>query len=251
MNEKIDEHLTDSEDVSEHIANKSNPHGVTKEQLGLGNVNIKGTDTAIGYGATVTNGGSAVGYNTKAENGGAVGSIAKTTSGGAVGYNATSTSGAAVGYAATTSNGVAVGYAAMTMDATGKYIDAIQLGTGTNPTPKTLQIYNYPLLDALGKIPDARLPFERGSYVGNGTGGIGIPFNKDANMIIIQSEDATDDFGMILGICGQTVTPIILTKNSTVAHYVTIIWDYHSVFLSSTDGNYFNKSGVRYVYMML
>ena len=53
--------------------------------------------------------------------------------------------------------GFAGGKAAKAVDSSGGGIDAIQLGTGTNSTPKTVQAYGYQLMDANGKIPDARL----------------------------------------------------------------------------------------------
>lgn len=41
-------------------------------------------------------------------------------------------------------------------------IDAIQLGTGTNSTPKTLQVYDYRLMNADGTVPDKRIPQLKG-----------------------------------------------------------------------------------------
>ena len=70
------------------------------------------------------------------------GNHASATSGGAVGRNAESTSGGAVGSGARTSRGFAGGYNARAQDAEGNGIDAIQLGTGTNITERTLKIYN-------------------------------------------------------------------------------------------------------------
>lgn len=70
------------------------------------------------------------------------GNHASATSGGAVGRNAESTSGGAVGSGARTSRGFAGGYNARAQDAEGNGIDAIQLGTGTNTTEKSLQIYD-------------------------------------------------------------------------------------------------------------
>lgn len=62
--------------------------------------------------------------------------------GGAVGYNASANYGGAVGYGAKVGNGFAGGYNAKAQDTEGNYIDAIQLGTGTNITERTLKIYN-------------------------------------------------------------------------------------------------------------
>ena len=58
---------------------------------------------------------------------------------------------------AKTSTGFAGGYIAKTIDDEDNGIDAIQLGTGTNSTAKTLQVYEYQLMDANGYIPKERL----------------------------------------------------------------------------------------------
>lgn len=96
---------------------------------------------AVGGNARATNGG-AVGGGAYATNGGAVGNGARTDSGGAIGENATSTTGGAVGYGAKTSGGFAGGNQAKAIDSSNNGIDAIQLGTGTNSNPKTLQVYD-------------------------------------------------------------------------------------------------------------
>ena len=204
-----------------HLANKSNPHDITKEQLGLSNITTsdgfaggdgaisEGGGGAVGYNAKVsngvfpepaggfaggygaiTNGGAAIGYRAttasndeviwngaaigseaKSENGGAVGAKTSAINGGAIGYWATtksggsvgmdtqSTAGGAVGNGAIAGDGFSGGYEAwVTKDSNDEYIDAIQLGTGTNENPKTLQIYDYQLMDANGVVPTERLP---------------------------------------------------------------------------------------------
>ena len=65
--------------------------------------------------------------------------------------------GFAAGTNAKAGAGFAGGKSAKAVDSSGGGIDAIQLGTGTNSVPKTLQAYGYQLMDANGKIPDARL----------------------------------------------------------------------------------------------
>lgn len=104
-----------------------------------------GDGGAVGYQAKVNYGGGAVGYNTETDYGGAMGNDSK------------SEAGCAIGNAAITSDGVAVGKNAKTIDSSGNGIDAIQLGTGTNSTEKTIQVYNYQLMGANGKIPADRL----------------------------------------------------------------------------------------------
>ena len=125
---------------------------------------------AVGSNASTTSSGFAGGASAHASIGGAVGAnasatesgfaggyTASATEGGAVGSNASATDGGAVGYLAKTSTGFAGGYKAKTQDSSGDGIDAIQLGTGTNSTEKTLQVYDNQLLDADGHIPKERL----------------------------------------------------------------------------------------------
>ena len=110
------------------------------------------TGGAVGSGASTTTSGGAVGNNASATSGGAIGSDASTTTGGAVGWNAK------------TSTGFAGGYNAKTQDSSGDGIDAIQLGTGTNSTAKTLQVYDYQLMTADGNIPSDRLKNSNGGF---------------------------------------------------------------------------------------
>ena len=118
---------------------------------------------AGGSGAYATYGG-AIGSNAYATTGGAVGNNASTSNGGAVGYGTSATSGGAVGYRAKTSTGFAGGSDAKTIDDEDNGIDAIQLGEGTNSTEKTLQVYEYQLMDANGNIPKERLMDNLNSY---------------------------------------------------------------------------------------
>lgn len=123
-----------------------------------------------GYGASTTVGG-AIGKNAKSTYGGAVGSGADTGYGGAVGQNSESLSGGAVGQqalayhggaignSAKAGNGFAGGQNAKAIDSSGEGIDAIQLGSGTNNTQKTLQVYGYRLMNADGSIPPERLGY--------------------------------------------------------------------------------------------
>ena len=106
------------------------------------------TGGAIGVGATAETGG-AVGDNATATTGGAIGEIASATGGGAIGIHAKATDGGAIGWYAKAGNGFSGGYnAGVGKDIDENYIDAIQLGTGTNNTPKTLQVYNYKVYDS-------------------------------------------------------------------------------------------------------
>ena len=134
----------------------------------VGKEAIAENGAAVGYGAesmdgsatgsgAVTDAGGAAGSGANSLDGGAVGNTAQTDDGGAVGKNAQSSYGGAVGSGAKTGDGFAGGYEAKTTDSAGESIDAIQLGTGTNEIPKTLQIYDYRLMNADGTIPSERL----------------------------------------------------------------------------------------------
>lgn len=100
---------------------------------------------AIGEESNTTAGG-AIGRRASAEYGGAVGFETSTTDGGAVGRSASAVLGGAVGLAAKTTYGAAVGSYAICEDGDGDPIDAIQLGTGTNATAYSMQVYTTPLL---------------------------------------------------------------------------------------------------------
>ena len=129
--------------------------------------------TALEHNTTLiqnSGGGFAAGTDAEADTGAALGRKAWTGDGGAAGYlayaangggsagkNANSNAGGAIGADAKAGAGFAGGKSAKAVDSNGGGIDAIQLGTGTNSTPKTLQAYGYQLMDANGKIPDARL----------------------------------------------------------------------------------------------
>lgn len=123
------------------------------------NASVDGPGGAIGLGADACTGG-AVGWGATANNGGAVGWNAEVGfNGGAVGQDTKTNSGGAIGCGAQSGYGFAGGYNAKAGDSSSPIdFDAIQLGTGTNTASKTLQVYNYQLMDASGKIPAERLP---------------------------------------------------------------------------------------------
>ncbi|MCI5892084.1 MAG: hypothetical protein MRZ66_01590 [Clostridiales bacterium] len=98
---------------------------------------------AIGSEAHTYDGG-AVGEHANSGSGGAIGSDSNTNSGGSIGYNTKSTGGGAIGEEAIAGDGFSGGNSAQVgKDTDGVYIDAIQLGTGTNSNDKTLQVYDY------------------------------------------------------------------------------------------------------------
>lgn len=124
------------------------------------------TGAAVGAGAVAFTGG-AVGASAGAGQGGAVGAEALADTGGAVGLRAKAMNGGAVGNVAITGDGFAGGSYAQAVNSSGTGIDAIQLGTGINSTPKTLQVYDYQLMDESGKIPNDRLSIETANIMKN------------------------------------------------------------------------------------
>lgn len=113
------------------------------------------TGGAVGENAHAAEGGGAVGENANTEGGGgAVGYNSRSSYGGAMGEDASSFDGAAVGQNAKTGDGVAVGKEAKTIDSSNNGIDAIQLGTGTNNTAKTMQVYDKRIVEADGSLTD-------------------------------------------------------------------------------------------------
>lgn len=126
------------------------------------NVEIPKNGGAVGFSAK-TDDGFAGGSKAESKNGGgAAGSNAKTNAGGAVGLSAMAYDyGGAVGNGAIAGYGFSGGYNAKVKLMEGysqKYIDAIQLGSGTNNNKQTLQVYNHTLMNADGTIPAARIP---------------------------------------------------------------------------------------------
>ena len=185
---------TDAQNTANtHIANKSNPHAVTKAQIGLENVdntsdedkpvstaqaaaiNAKYTKPSTGIPKTdlsqsvqnsidkAENAATSADLNALREtvnnNSESVENIVNNTI-----KIKNSNSGFAAGEGATATYGAAVGaYAKATRGFAGGYYaeatgdGAVQLGTGTNNLQDTLQFRNYPLVDIAGNIPSERL----------------------------------------------------------------------------------------------
>ena len=126
------------------------------------NARAFGDGGAIGDNAREEGGGLAAGKSSYAIGGGAAAGYDadSTGGGGAIGYMARSSGGGAIGYQSVAYTGFSGGYMARvsaTPDNT-RYIDAIQLGEGTNNEERSLQIYDKKLLKADGTIPDERIP---------------------------------------------------------------------------------------------
>ena len=155
--------------------------GVEEAHAGLANIEVSLDHGGgkVGVNALSTNGGFSGGHNALSKAGGSIGYNAETEHGGAVGNNAKSNHGGSVGKDTITSDGFAGGYNAKAINANGDGINAIQLGTGTNTTPKTLQVYNHQLMKADGTIPDERMPTKAPS--GHGLGRVGDTKNNNNN----------------------------------------------------------------------
>lgn len=113
-------------------------------------VNSQGGFSA-GESASTTSGGVAIGYLSTTNTGVALGQNASSGGGAAIGYFASAEAGGSVGQSSLAGNGFAGGYNAKTLqEANGQQvvIDAIQLGTGTNNTARSLQIYDDNIYDA-------------------------------------------------------------------------------------------------------
>lgn len=180
--DRVNDLNTDIEKVKNNVIKISNEGNGFSAGKDSGVTAISGNDGtnyselsggAIGYGAKTKSGGAA-GKNAITVCGGAMGEGAESFCGGAMGLNAVSTlDGGAMGYGAFAYDGGAIGSHAKSgdgfsggsnakvknngTDENPNYIDAIQLGRGTNNDAGTLQIYSYPLLDANGNVPLARI----------------------------------------------------------------------------------------------
>jgi len=251
---KLEEHTTD---ITQHIVTNANG-GIS---VAGGNVSDK--SIAIGGGCTASGAGVALGDYADSKGGGAVGPDAKTKLGGSVGQVAISDSGFAGGEFATTNNGGAVGQYAFAGNgfAGGKsawaksenheLIDAIQLGEGWNTAEKTLQVYDYQLMDANGLIPPERLPIATGSYVGTGTYGennktlIPLPFKPKLMIIGSPSYDGCPDVLMQHCFTGAKVEVSAIRPNgySVNAQYENGIL---SLWHANNDGAQCNFSGWKY-----
>ena len=146
-----------------------------------------------GGGMATTCCGFSGGYETWSDGGGAGGAKAYTYDGGTLGQEAYSDDGGAIGCDAKAGNGFSGGNMAQVANVDGTYIDAIQLGSGTNNDADTLQVYSYQLMDANGRVPKERLQNEYGGFAAGdgavtpyapectGSGGVAIGKNAQAN----------------------------------------------------------------------
>lgn len=115
--------------------------------------------------AQTTNGGFKAGQGATVDSdGAAMGKFAYANRGFGGGFAAAAGMGAAAGLNAKTSDGIAAGMNAKTEDEDGNAIDAVQLGTGTNPNEKTFQVYTFQMMDEDGQIPRDRITAALSAY---------------------------------------------------------------------------------------
>ena len=272
-----------------HYTDFNNPHKITKKQIELGNVpNVATNDQTPTYEEatvleTLTSGEKlsvAFGKIKKATTdliahlsdktkhitsttlgGGAIGSGAITDSGGAIGSGASaSLGGGAVGSGAYSGAGFSGGLEALVHIDNGCAIDAIQLGTGININPKTLQVYDFQLMNEKGKVVSERLPIETLTYVGTGGAGenkknsLTFSFVPKIVFIVPRSNDWTMYSGFIVD--GNGITIRMATQNSDSTHSAytlnsnltneKINWYVGADTLTYSAKMQFNASGVTY-----
>lgn len=222
-------------------------------------IDSDGGGTAIGMYARIEGdcGGFAGGCSAHTTNGGAVGAGARTATGGAVGEDAISNCGFAGGYGAQTLNGVAVGYMAKTMDGDGGFSSAIQLGTGTNENEGTLQVYDYQLLDAEGKIPRERLPISiaSDSYEGAGKSGNTNPtiidIEPNTKAVIVYCLKQYSMMSPLMCLRGQFES--VWYHPTLKATIINMEWTNTQlkIWHASSPAAQFNEDGTNYGYMLI
>lgn len=180
----------------------------------------------------------------KNEHGGfAGGEQASATLGGAIGYSASTTSGGAIGSRAIAGSGFSGGYQAKTINSDSEPIDAIQLGTGTNSTAKTLQVYDDNIYNANTHTLTVTKAVIGGRELGQTSivskfvetnpeltpsGGVCtwiIGNTLDADVIVQLQEIATDEVVMadILVTSGQIKIKIVSSTTITARTYKAVV----------------------------
>ncbi len=196
------------------------------------NYKTEGGGFTAGDGASSEDSAVAIGSAAASKNGGgAVGSNAKTNAGGAVGLGAMAYNyGGAVGNGAVSGEGFSGGYNAKVSTMNGysqRYIDAIQLGTGTNPHEKTLQVYDYQLMGADGKIPTERLPGLQATPVSDTEidqtiTATGLYYVTATTPYIVYHKDGGNNYDLYqIKIDGEAV----YTRHGEIQRYGEHVWD--------------------------
>ena len=177
---------------------------------------------AIGKNAKETNGGFAGGAGANASYGGVIGKrAAEKNGGGAAGLDTYANAGGAVGSGAVAGNGFSGGKGAKAApidESKGTYIDAVQLGTGTNEVPGSLQVYEFQLMDGNGKIPEARLPeaATNSNWGGVVSSWAGLPSTPKLGMYCYVSADIISGVKYI-----GKVSDMFITETQTGGLYVS------------------------------
>ena len=139
-----------------------NAKSATNGGIALGNGARSNYGASVGIGSVSVRGG-AVGQSTITQAGGAMGYTASSANGGAIGNSSMASDGGAVGQYASAGKGFSGGDTAQVeLDSDGLLIDAIQLGTGMNSIPKSLQIYDDNIYNADTHTLDAQVVKQNG-----------------------------------------------------------------------------------------
>ena len=177
---------------------------------------------AIGKNAKETNGGFAGGAGANASYGGVIGKrAAEKNGGGAAGLDTYANAGGAVGSGAVAGSGFSGGKGAKAApidESKGTYIDAVQLGTGTNEVPGSLQVYEFQLMDGSGKIPVERLPeaATNSNWGGVVSSWAGLPSTPKLGMYCYVSADIISGVKYI-----GKVSDMFITETQTGGLYVS------------------------------
>ena len=211
----------------EYVKNYSSGSGASATTGFAGGQNAYTTDgAAIGYGARASGSGGSVGrYSSSSSGGGAIGSNAYAfTGGGAIGSGTISGMGFSGGSGAKAgSNG------------SGGYIDTIQLGTGTNTNAKTLQVYNYTLMDANGFVPNDRLSISiSGVYTGTSSVNQSVELGFQPSSVIVV-EQAT---GKTIA---ATSTTAVLQNAKLISGKLSDLFDVADVGMHEIKGNIYTN----------
>ena len=210
-----------------------------------------GEGFAGGYEAQTLNGG-AVGNGARATSGGAVGKNSETTSGGAVGwFSFAQNGGGAVGEGANSNKGFSGGYNAISS------VDSIQLGEGENTNERTMQVYDYQLLDAEGKIPRERLPISIASDSYEGTGKSGntnptiIDIEPNTKAVIVYCLKQSSMMSPLMCLRGQFES--VWYHPTLKATIINMEWTNTQlkIWHASSPAAQFNEDGTNYGYMLI
>ena len=236
-----------------HYANFNNPHNVTKKQLGLENVdNTSDKDKPASKAVQEALSGLRDDIDSNTE---IISTHADTLNYIVITSNDTDTiTGIAMGLGATAATGgVAIGDKAeadewgVALGQLAKAYQGIQLGEGTNRSPYTLKVYDYELLDGLGKIPAERLPKPSGTYDGSGTNADQtIKIGGSGNILLITSSNNDIAFVHAHGARSYPCNASDFSVKESNAKFVNGV-----LYLTNNSYAGLNASGVTYYFQVL